>query len=140
MNIGSGSGAGALNADVFLSSTTFCAKNPSQNDVDPSDVCRTYGGAVLQSGDTTQLGNWVVWNFTQPGARSTMASIGKVVEVVQISGSNAQRKGLVSFLTIQRAITGEWHSTYGMRQIELLDEFHAVKPQVLSRPMSFLSY
>lgn len=96
--------------------------------------CRT---VVLQSGDHGTAGkSWVVWRCRGCQGTTSIPTIGHIVEIVQIHGSQEERYGIASFVTIQRAITGEWHSIYGMQQLELTDEYVLVKPEVLSSNLS----
>ncbi|KAE9383725.1 hypothetical protein BT96DRAFT_1105543, partial [Gymnopus androsaceus JB14] len=92
-----------------------------------SSNCRTYSSVVLQSGDEALIHNWVVWDRSI--GETTIPTVGLIVEIVQGVGSAAEHKGLASFLTICRAITGEWHPRYGMRQIELTTEHLLVRPE-----------
>lgn len=104
-------------------------KNPSQHASSQSEICRTFEGVLLQSGDKCQIKNWVIWNLSDTTGSST-AQVGLVVEILQMSPSTAEKEGLVSTLTLQRVIVGEQHSHYGMKQLELVDEYFSVNPQV----------
>ncbi|KAJ3739985.1 hypothetical protein DFH05DRAFT_1406273 [Lentinula detonsa] len=82
-------------------------------------------GVALQSGDQGLEGSWVLWN--RSAGQSNFPTIGRIVEAVQLDGSNLEK---VDFVTLQRAITGEWHSAYGMRRIQLTDEIVRADPKV----------
>jgi hypothetical protein len=58
--------------------------------------------------------------------------VGRVVEVVQIAGSPAERAGKADFVLIMRGIPGEAHDIYKMRRVSLIHgEHHSVLIQVL---------
>ncbi|KAJ3932436.1 MAG: hypothetical protein NXY57DRAFT_894227, partial [Lentinula lateritia] len=121
-------GLGNLSAHIYFSDTVMGRKNPSQHASSQSEICRTFEGVLLQSGDKCQIKNWVIWNLSDTTGSST-AQVGLVVEILQMSPSTAEKEGLVSTLTLQRVIVGEQHSHYGMKQLELVDEYFSVNPQ-----------
>ncbi|KAJ3875201.1 hypothetical protein F5051DRAFT_462159 [Lentinula edodes] len=82
----------------------------------------------LQSGDQAFTNHWIVWNRSTGGTTS-IPTIGMIMEVLQFVGSNDEHKGMASLVTVHRAITGEWHPHYGMRQIELTTEYLLVRLQ-----------
>ncbi|KAE9398997.1 hypothetical protein BT96DRAFT_957440 [Gymnopus androsaceus JB14] len=124
----SGSVAGVPTAPAPLSQTIFAKKNPFQNELDNSLMCRTYNSVFLQSGDEAFIQNWIVWNRST-GNSTVIPTVGRIVEIGQVVRSDAEHKGMASFVTVRRAITGEWHSRYGMREIELTTEYQLVRPQ-----------
>ncbi|KAJ3853984.1 hypothetical protein EV368DRAFT_73145 [Lentinula lateritia] len=112
---------------VYLMDTVLSQMNPGMF-TSGSETCRILECLLLQSGDRCEVKNWVIWNRSD-GVEPLKATLGLVAEILQFSQSDAEKKGLASVLTIQRAIAGEWHSYYGMKQLELVNEFIAVKPQ-----------
>ncbi|KAJ3846278.1 hypothetical protein EV368DRAFT_70052, partial [Lentinula lateritia] len=92
------------------------------------DLCRTFKAVCLQSGDKCEVRNWVIWNRRSNNGQ-IIPTVGIVIEILQMMRSPEGSHGLASHLTIDRAITGEYHPYYGMRHIELTGEFAAVAPQ-----------
>ncbi|KAJ3712456.1 hypothetical protein C8R42DRAFT_594627, partial [Lentinula raphanica] len=109
----------------------FAKKNPHQTRIcTASTSYRTCETISLQSGDEAFVNSWVVWNRRLPVIdEQIIPSIGRIAEIIQIVGSDADRQGNASYLTVQRAIAGELHPRYGMRQVELMNEFELVLPQ-----------
>ncbi|KAJ3841467.1 hypothetical protein F5878DRAFT_610142 [Lentinula raphanica] len=114
-----------------FSNSIFAKSNPQQRRVCTTTSYRTCETISLQSGDEAFVNNWIVWNQHLPGLRDecTIPTIGRIVEIIQIVGSDADHQGNASYLTIQRAIAGELHPRYGMHQVELTNEFELVLPQ-----------
>lgn len=82
----------------------------------------------------------MVWNRPDAQGLSRIPTVGLIAEIVQFSGSKEDQEGVASFVTVQRAITGEWHSVYGMRKLELVDEYVCVKPKVHDSKIFLTSY
>ncbi|KAJ7478788.1 hypothetical protein B0H11DRAFT_2423771 [Mycena galericulata] len=80
---------------------------------------------VLANGDVCTAGDWIVW--TEVLNQVLHHHIGQVVEVVQIQGSPALRAGKADFVLVMRAIPGEAHTVYKMRQ---LSPVHTEKQKV----------
>lgn len=119
-----------IQTNTRLSSTTFFKKNIRQTEVNSLDFCRLYSAIILKSGDRGELDSWVIWNRADAQGVACPPTIGLISEIVQFSGSKEDQIGIASFLTVQRAITGERHLFYGMRKLELVEEYVRVKPQV----------
>lgn len=131
-----GSVAGISTAPMKFLDSVFSKKNPSQTVIDNSVMFRTYNSVFLQSGDQAFTNHWIVWNQSTGGTTS-IPTIGMIMEVLQFVGSNDEHKEMASLVTVRRAITGEWHPHYGMRQIELTTEYLLVRLQVCT--MHFLN-
>lgn len=125
-----GSALDIIHTHITLSSTMYHTQNPHQRELNHSSLGQTCRTVILQSGDYGHAGSWVIWKCVGASGIADIPTIGRITEIFQVLGSSEQRHGLASFCTIQRAITGEWHSVYGMRQIELAEEFILVKPEV----------
>ncbi|KAE9403864.1 hypothetical protein BT96DRAFT_814284, partial [Gymnopus androsaceus JB14] len=109
-----------MSAHILVSNTVLWDKVPFVT-LREDDLCRTFEGVLLQSGDVCKAENWVIWNR----GLDLIPTVGLVAEILQVSQSDEEKQGLASILTIQRAIAGEQHSYYGMKQLELVDEFHS---------------
>ncbi|KAJ4467657.1 hypothetical protein C8J55DRAFT_394516, partial [Lentinula edodes] len=120
--------AGIPTAPMKFSNSVFAKYNSSQTAFDNSVMCRVYDSVFLQSGDQAFTNHWIVWNRST-GGTSSIPTIGIITEILQIFGSHEERRKMASFVTVRRAITGEWHPRYGMRQIELTTEHVLVRLQ-----------
>ncbi|KZT24421.1 hypothetical protein NEOLEDRAFT_1156913 [Neolentinus lepideus HHB14362 ss-1] len=80
--------------------------------------------AALVNGDHCKPGDWVVWletHLTEP--RVTYSRVGLVMEILQITGSLAERNGKADLILIKHAIVGDLSVEYDMPCVSVLDEY-----------------
>ncbi|KAJ7641154.1 hypothetical protein FB45DRAFT_1124604 [Roridomyces roridus] len=71
---------------------------------------------TLGNGDMCRVGDSVVYDNTT--TTGTYRCIGRVVEIVQVIGSPAERSGKADLVLVARTVVGEPHDLYCMRRVE----------------------